>query len=161
MERGSRFQAIKTQNLRFLYNRSEVPSPPYEVLRWLPRLNEEFTFGAQEEPSRESSGEALEVQADLTALPSRIFGGILVSQCTCTRKECARSSFSFEPFRDLSLEITEATDNLEDMLKLFTAPERLDKQNSWKCEACSEVVRARKQTPGWGWAGGVWGWTGR
>ena len=27
----------------------------------------------------------------------------------------------------------EATDNLEDMLKLFTAPERLDKQNSWKC----------------------------
>ncbi|CAK9060370.1 unnamed protein product [Durusdinium trenchii] len=159
--------AIKTQNLRFLYNRSEVPSPPYEVLRWLPRLNEEFTFGAQEDAHeffngllrlledeelkdharqlQESSGEALEVQADLTALPSRIFGGILVSQCTCTRKECARSSFSFEPFRDLSLEITEATDNLEDMLKLFTAPERLDKQNSWKCEACSEVVRARKQ----------------
>ncbi|CAK9060369.1 unnamed protein product [Durusdinium trenchii] len=160
-------KAIKTQNLRFLYNRSEVPSPPYEVLRWLPRLNEEFTFGAQEDAHeffngllrlledeelkdharqlQESSGEALEVQADLTALPSRIFGGILVSQCTCTRKECARSSFSFEPFRDLSLEITEATDNLEDMLKLFTAPERLDKQNSWKCEACSEVVRARKQ----------------
>ncbi|CAJ1415510.1 unnamed protein product [Effrenium voratum] len=65
-------------------------------------------------------------------------------------RECAASTFSFEPFRDLSLEITEATDTLEDMLRLFTSPERLDKQNSWKCESCTEVVRARKQpTPRW------------
>lgn len=28
---------------------------------------------------------------------------------------------------------SQATQSLEDMLKLFTAPERLDKQNSWKC----------------------------
>ncbi|CAL1138871.1 unnamed protein product, partial [Cladocopium goreaui] len=158
--------SIKTQNMRFLYNRTEVPLPPYEVLRWLPRLSEEFTFGAQEDAHEffnsllrlledeelkehagrlQDSSEALEPNADLTALPSRIFGGLLVSQCTCTRRECATSSFSFEPFRDLSLEITEATQTLDDMLKLFTAPERLDKQNSWKCEACSEVVRARKQ----------------
>lgn len=156
--------SIKTQNMHFLYNRAEVPLPPYEVLRWLPLLRGEFTFGAQEdaheffnsllrlledEELKERAGrlqdEALEVNADLTALPSRIFGGLLVSQCTCTRRECATSSFSFEPFRDLSLEITEATQSLDDMLKLFTAPERLDKQNSWRCEACSEVVRARKQ----------------
>eukprot|EP00439_Symbiodinium_sp_Y106_P011369 s7656_g1.t1 len=70
---------------------------------------------------------------------------MLVSQCTCTRRECVASTFSFEPFMDLQLDITEATDSLEDTLRLFTAPERLDKKNSWKCETCSEVVRARKQ----------------
>ena len=30
-------------------------------------------------------------------------------------------------------ETWQATQNLDDMLRLFTAPERLDKQNSWKC----------------------------
>ena len=37
-----------------------MPSPGRrsagQVLRWLPRLNEEFTFGAQEEPSRVATG---------------------------------------------------------------------------------------------------------
>lgn len=46
---------------------------------------------------------------------------------------------------DLSLNITETTDSVDDLLRLFTAPERLDKQNSWKCESCGETVRARKQ----------------
>ncbi|CAJ1345428.1 unnamed protein product [Effrenium voratum] len=164
---GKKAIAILPQNLRYQFNGAQLPAPPNQVLRWLERLGEEFTFGAQEDTHeffnsllrlledeelkeharrvRESENAHLEPNADLTALPSRIFGGLLVSQCTCTRRECAASTFSFEPFRDLSLEITEATDTLEDMLRLFTSPERLDKQNSWKCESCTEVVRARKQ----------------
>lgn len=46
---------------------------------------------------------------------------------------------------DLSLDITEATDSVQDALALYTAPERLDKKNGWKCSTCGEIVRARKQ----------------
>eukprot|EP00931_Biecheleriopsis_adriatica_P103002 TRINITY_DN77898_c0_g1_i1.p1 TRINITY_DN77898_c0_g1~~TRINITY_DN77898_c0_g1_i1.p1 ORF type:complete len:649 (+),score=148.02 TRINITY_DN77898_c0_g1_i1:34-1980(+) len=156
---------VKPQNLE-LYCRSAAG--PHEVLRWLPRLGEEFTFGAQEdaheflrsllrlvedeevkehaERLRQQAPEAApEPNVDLTGIPSRIFGGILVSQCMCTRRECLASTFSFEPFMDLSLDITEVTDTVEDALRLFTAAERLDKKNGWKCGTCSEVVRARKQ----------------
>jgi len=100
-------------------------------------------------PSK-GTGQALEVvlpeaNADLTATPSRIFAGLLVSQCTCTNRSCAASSCSFEGFQDLSLNLTEATDSVDDALRLYTAAERLDKKNGWKCETCGEVVRARKQ----------------
>eukprot|EP00439_Symbiodinium_sp_Y106_P040871 s3607_g5.t1 len=84
-------KAVRPQHLRFRGSRAPPPAP-YEVLRWLPRLGEDFTFGAQEEkrPSMEqldeelkehgqklraaSGTEALESNADLTASPSRIFG---------------------------------------------------------------------------------------
>lgn len=147
---------------------------PMEMVRWLPRLGDDFTFGMQEDAHeymrsllrlleheeleehekalRKRSGEEgateaakLPMNADLTATPSRIFGGLLVSQCTCTNRECAANSFSFENFMDLSLDITEATDSLEDTLRLFTAPERLDKKNGFRCDTCQETVRARKQ----------------
>lgn len=148
---------------------------PVEVARWLPRLGDEFTFGMQEDAheylrsllrlveheelkestealrKRAAESEAtdaptsLPVNADLTASPSRIFGGMLVSQCTCTIRSCGASSFSFENFMDLSLDITEATDSLEDTLRFFTAPEKLDKKNGFRCATCQEVSRARKQ----------------
>ncbi|CAK0864935.1 unnamed protein product, partial [Prorocentrum cordatum] len=150
---------------------------PSNVVRWLPRLHEDFTLGMQEdaheflrsvlrliedEELREhaqglrraaatdsgtasSSSAAPEPNADLTASPSRLFGGLLVSQCQCTNRDCCASSFSFESFQDLSLDITEVTDSVEEALRLYTAPERLDKKNGWRCEQCAEVVRARKQ----------------
>lgn len=151
---------------------------PSNVLRWLPRLHEDFTFGMQEDAheflrsvlrlvedeelrehaeglrraaASEDSGTASsssaspEPNADLTASPSRVFGGLLVSQCQCTNRDCCASSFSFESFQDLSLDVTEVTDTVEEALRLYTAPERLDKKNGWKCEQCAEVVRARKQ----------------
>lgn len=164
-------KAVRPQNLTL---RCRAAAGPRGVARWLPRLSAEFTLGLQEdaheflrsllrlvedEELREhadvlqrrsaGNGEAEAVlaasNADLTATPSRVFGGLLVSTCTCTRRECGESTFSFEPFMDLSLEITEATDSVEDALRLFTAPERLDKKNGKKCESCNETVRARKQ----------------
>jgi len=158
-------KAVRPQNIRLRCRAASGPPP--EVVRWLPRLGEEFTFGAQEdaheflrsllrlledeelkehaETLRLDSTEAPAPNADLTAAPKRIFGGLLVSQCTCTKRDCVASSFSFEPFMDLSLDITEATDSVEDALQLFTAAEKLDKTNLWKCDSCGETVRARKQ----------------
>lgn len=143
------------------------PSGPQQVAQWLPRLSEGFTFGAQEdahefcrsilrmlgeEQMREHSqglavplSGALAMSAELTAIPSRAFGGLLVSQSTCPEPQCGYSSHCFETFQDLSLEISEVTDTIEEMLQLFTAPERLDKHNRWHCNGCGKDVRARKR----------------
>jgi len=45
----------------------------------------------------------------------------------------------------LSLEITQATDSLTEMLEAFTCPERLDKDNKLKCSGCKQMTRASKQ----------------
>lgn len=160
-------KAVRPSNLAL---RCRAPVGPADVARWLPRLGAEFTFGMQEDAHEflrsllrlvedeelkehaeslrrrgAEEGATPAPNADLTASPSRIFGGLTVSQCTCTNRECGASSFSFERFQDLSLDITEATDSVEDALRLFTAAERLDKKNGWRCETCGETVRARKQ----------------
>jgi len=75
-------------------------------------------------------------------------GGVIsheqtMSQLLCP--SCGRSSATFEGFMDLSLEIHEYTDSLEEMFEAFTCPERLDKHNKLRCEGCSELVRAHKQ----------------
>jgi hypothetical protein len=46
--------------------------------------------------------------------------------------------------QDLSLEIERCGD-VVDALRRFTAPERLDGANAYKCEACRRLVAARKQ----------------
>jgi len=155
--------------------RCRLAVAPSEVAQWLPRLNSEFTFGMQEDAHEflrsvlrlvedeeltehadvlrrragmdgSAENKTVAANADLTASPSRIFGGIVVSQSRCPNKECGGCSNAFEAFMDLSLNITEATDTVEDALRFFTAPERLDKQNPWTCSGCNKKVRAQRQT---------------
>lgn len=137
----------------------------------VPRLGESFTFGAQEdahefcrsvlrmlgdEQLREHHSSvadrpvgALAMAEEFTAIPSRVFGGVLVDQLRCTEAGCGHATHRFEAFQDLSLEISEVTDTIEEMLQLFTAPERLDKENRWTCDpdsgGCGKKVRARKR----------------
>mmetsp|Transcript_29905 Transcript_29905/g.68952 ORF Transcript_29905/g.68952 Transcript_29905/m.68952 type:complete len:661 (+) Transcript_29905:2-1984(+) len=147
--------------------RSVPPADPKQFVRWVPHLGESFTFGAQEDAhefsrsvlralgdeqlrefSRNSSEPLVGVSAtttELTAIPARAFGGVLISQCACPEPACGYAAHGFEAFQDLSLEITEVTDTIEEMLQLFTAPERLDKNNKWLCEGCNKQVRARKR----------------
>jgi len=166
-------KAVKPSNLELLARHTDAAGGPKEVVRWLPRLNDNFTMGAQEDAHEflrsvlrvvedeeirelaanlkkaaanagdQKSLPPLPVNTDLTASPAKVFGGLLVSRCTCTN--CWESTFSYEGFLDLSLDITEATDTLEEMFQLFTAPERLDKKNRFKCDKCEKEVRARKQ----------------
>jgi len=143
------------------------PADPRQFVRWVPRLGESFTFGAQEDAhefsrsvlralgdeqmrefSRSNSEPLVGARAtttELTAIPARAFGGVLISQCACPEPACGYAAHGFEAFQDLSLEITEVTDTIEEMLQLFTAPERLDKNNKWLCEGCNKQVRARKR----------------
>lgn len=137
-----------------------------EVLRWLPRLNDNFMFGSQEDAHEflrsllrmmeheevqehirrlraQGNEEQLPTNTDLTATPARLFGGLLASRCSCPK--CEASTYSFERFMDLSLEITDYTDTIEEALRLFTAPERLDKENLFECGECKFKVRVQKQ----------------
>ncbi|CAO2839632.1 unnamed protein product [Amaranthus hypochondriacus] len=77
------------------------------------------------------------------SLVHKIFGGSLRSQVKCL--QCSHCSNTFDPFLDLSLEITKA-DSVTKALMNFTAPEQLDGgERMYKCERCKQKVRALKQ----------------
>ena len=80
--------------------------------------------------------------ADTTFI-GRIFGGYLRNELKCSK--CNYSSQTFNHFLDLSLEITKGISCVTDALKAFTAKERLDCGNEWKCEKCKMKVQATKQ----------------
>ena len=80
--------------------------------------------------------------ADTTFI-GRIFGGYLRNELKCLK--CNYSSQTFNHFLDLSLEITKGISTVTDAIKAFTAKERLDCGNEWKCEKCKMKVQATKQ----------------
>ncbi|KAK3286967.1 hypothetical protein CYMTET_5503 [Cymbomonas tetramitiformis] len=130
---------------------------PYELTRWLPKIGDEFMWGAQEDAHEflratlraltheqvrhtSSGGAAPDEQ---TSFAGRAFGGWLQSQIQCL--ECAHASSTYESIQDLSLDIMNCTETVEEMLELFTAPERLDKANKYTCGGCEKKVRGLKQ----------------
>ncbi|XP_039115855.1 ubiquitin carboxyl-terminal hydrolase 23 [Dioscorea cayenensis subsp. rotundata] len=77
------------------------------------------------------------------SLVHKIFGGRLRSQVKCT--QCSYCSNKFDPFLDLSLEITKA-DSLHKAFARFTAVEELDDgKKQYQCQHCKQKVRALKQ----------------
>lgn len=128
---------------------------PKDVIRWLPHLFEDSLLqsGAQHDAEEFLKGavETLDKEAQRatpngnleTSLMGRVFQGVTVNAMTCP--SCLHTTQKQEVFRSLSLELVEATDTVLEMLQLFTAPERLDKNNRFKCEKCEKEVRARKQ----------------
>jgi ubiquitin carboxyl-terminal hydrolase 36/42 len=64
-----------------------------------------------------------------TATIQSIFGGYFQSQVVCL--SCVHQSVTYEPFLDVSLDMTEHTDSLDDCFELFCCPERLGNNN--KC----------------------------
>jgi ubiquitin carboxyl-terminal hydrolase 36/42 len=78
-----------------------------------------------------------------TTMMHGVFGGHTKSTLRCS--ECGSESNTFEPFMDLSIEMTSRTKYLEQALSEFTAVEHLDKDNKWHCEKCQVLVEAEKQ----------------
>ncbi|CDY55010.1 BnaA10g29360D [Brassica napus] len=78
-----------------------------------------------------------------SSLVHKIFGGSLRSQVKCT--QCSHCSDKFDPFLDLSLDISRA-DSLQRALLRFTAVELLDNGSKvYQCERCKQKVKAVKQ----------------
>lgn len=79
-----------------------------------------------------------------TTVVHRMFGGYLRSQVKCTR--CQYSSNTYDPFLDLSLEISaNNVKSISTAFAQFTRKETLDTDNKWKCSGCKQRVCATKQ----------------
>jgi ubiquitin C-terminal hydrolase len=132
---------------------------PLALLRNLPRLNQQFALGQQEDAHEllrsllrgmqhaclagVAAAERLDPASLATTLVDQMFSGSLESRLLCT--SCGHTSNSFEPFLDLSLEVGEHVDSLPEALEAFCAPERLDEANACRCGGCGERVRAVKR----------------
>jgi len=81
-------------------------------------------------------------ELEYTSFIYQIFGGRIRSQIKCT--QCDYESNTYDPFLDLSLEISRAH-SVQKALQRFTASEVLDGQNSYKCSKQNKMVKAVKR----------------
>ncbi|KAL3656976.1 hypothetical protein V7S43_018179 [Phytophthora oleae] len=77
-----------------------------------------------------------------TTFVHRIFGGKLKNYLKCAK--CGFVSERFDDFLDLSLEISNGVNSVKGALRHFTAIEKLDERNAWKCSSCGKPSRAEK-----------------
>ena len=122
-------------------------------------LNEDFRLGAQEDAHEfyhcfleavssgllPGSAKSLRETDKATTALHQLCQGVTASQVACPKCEYTKTNFESFAEGGLSLEITAATDTLEEMLEAFTCPERLDKENKLTCSGCQQKVRASKQ----------------
>jgi ubiquitin C-terminal hydrolase len=81
---------------------------------------------------------------DETTFIHRIFGGYFRSQVRC--KACGYCSNTYDPFLDLSLEVSKKSSNsIMQSISEFTKRETLDSDNQWKCSGCKKYVCPTKQ----------------
>jgi ubiquitin carboxyl-terminal hydrolase 8 len=80
-----------------------------------------------------------------------LFDGIVHSAVTCPN--CSYISDTFDAFRFWSVPIPEHSrmgiSSLEECMRLFTQPETLDDDNKYKCERCTQMVRATRRVTLW------------
>ena len=89
-----------------------------------------------EEVAAAPAGPRISDAEEATSVVFRLFGIMLRSELCCTLADCGHRSCSYVREQAVSLEITEWTSTLEECLEAYTAPEKLDKSNKYKCEKC-------------------------
>ncbi|CEG41380.1 ubiquitin-specific protease [Plasmopara halstedii] len=77
-----------------------------------------------------------------TTFVHRIFGGKLKNCLKCAK--CGFVSERYDDFLDLSLEVASGVNSIIGALRHFTATEKLDDYNAWKCSQCGQRSRAEK-----------------
>jgi len=92
---------------------------------------------AKEIPKNKTNTDVSPSESDIFA----IFGGYLRSEVHCY--QCGKSSFTYDQFLDLSLEISNST-TLENCFKHFTDAEILEKRNAYSCQECQTLTKASK-----------------
>ena len=82
-----------------------------------------------------------------TTFISRIFGGKLCSELRCD--QCRYTSRTYNYYQDLSLEVSGSISSVDEAMKAFLKPEKLTKENAWRCDGCKKHVQASKQMSVW------------
>uniref|UniRef100_A0ACD5UIM0 Uncharacterized protein n=1 Tax=Avena sativa TaxID=4498 RepID=A0ACD5UIM0_AVESA len=134
------------------------PFAPMNILSHLPNIGGNLGIGRQEDAHEfmrfaidkmqsacldEFGGEkVVDLSTQETTVIQHIFGGRLQSQVQCTA--CGVVSNRYENMMDLTVEIHGDAESLEECLDQFTAVEWLDGDNKYKCDGCSDYVKARK-----------------
>lgn len=134
------------------------PFAPKNILSHLPNIGGNLGIGRQEDAHElmrfaidkmqsacldEFGGEkVVDLSTQETTVIQHIFGGRLQSQVQCTA--CGVVSNRYENMMDLTVEIHGDAESLEECLDQFTAVEWLDGDNKYRCDGCSDYVKARK-----------------
>ncbi|GLJ21663.1 hypothetical protein SUGI_0403510 [Cryptomeria japonica] len=148
--------AIQNHVMNALSSSGKILSPSH-LVKHLPCISRSFRISRQEDAHEymvmlmESMHRCSLPSGIVSESPSayekslvhKIFGGRLRSQVKC--RQCSHCSNTYEPFLDLSLEISQS-DSLLKMLSNFTAVEQLEGgEKIYECERCKVKVQAVKQ----------------
>lgn len=58
---------------------------------------------------------------------------------------CGSTVDAYDPFMDISMELSAGESSVDAALKQFLAKETLDQGNKWRCRGCRELVTAEKR----------------
>jgi ubiquitin carboxyl-terminal hydrolase 36/42 len=127
---------------------SRSPLSPVKILNRIRNIGSHLGYGKQEDAHEFMSfainsmqsicldevggAKAVDISAQETTLIQYIFGGQLQSQVKCM--QCLHESNRYENMMDLAVEIQGNIESLEDALAQFTAPEKLQGDNKYKCD---------------------------
>ncbi|KAB0337211.1 hypothetical protein FD755_025695, partial [Muntiacus reevesi] len=100
-----------------------------------------FTLNAMQQGCLSASQPSGHPSED-TTLIRQIFGGTWRSQIQCVH--CLGVSDTFDPYLDISLDIT-AAQSVEQALRELLKPKKLDAENAYDCGACLRKVPATKR----------------
>ncbi|CAD5329656.1 unnamed protein product [Arabidopsis thaliana] len=140
-------------------SQSRFPFSPMNIISRLTNIGGTLGYGRQEDAHEfmryaidmmqsvcldEFGGEKIvPPRSQETTLIQYIFGGLLQSQVQCT--VCNHVSDQYENMMDLIVEMHGDAGSLEECLDQFTAEEWLHGDNMYKCDRCSDYVKACKR----------------
>lgn len=152
------------RHIRRIKSSNGTSIKPVSIVQRLKYINKSFQFGRQEDaheflryiidhmwkacllnldihPNNCKSNN-LDPRIKETTMINHIFGGYHRSQVLCLI--CHSRSNTFDFFMDFILDIRNAK-SLEDALKQFTQPEKLEHENAYKCHKCKQKRPAKKK----------------
>ncbi|XP_043732335.1 ubiquitin carboxyl-terminal hydrolase 17-like protein 13, partial [Cervus elaphus] len=140
--------AMRAHVTRALLHPGEVILPHKDLLAGFHTHRQEdaheflmFTLNAMQQGCLSASQPSGHPSED-TTLIRQIFGGTWRSQIQCLH--CLGVSDTFDPYLDISLDIT-AAQSVEQALRELVKPEKLDAENAYDCGLCLRKVPATKR----------------
>nr|XP_042096883.1 ubiquitin carboxyl-terminal hydrolase 17-like protein 6 [Ovis aries] len=140
--------AMQAHVTRALLHAGEVIRPHRDLLAGFHRHQQEdaheflmFTLNGMQQGCLSASQQSGHASED-TSVVRQIFGGTWRSQIQCLH--CLGVSDTFDPYLDISLDIT-AAQSVEQALRELVKPEKLEAENAYDCGVCLRKVPATKR----------------